>query len=64
MQTETNAAETLDRQPTASVSETAEILSVSKSAVYEMANDGRLDAVRIGRRVVIKTASIRRLLGD
>lgn len=58
----TNLRELLDSQPTASVPETAELLSVSRGAVYAMANDGRLDSLRIGRRVVIKTDSIRRLL--
>jgi excisionase family DNA binding protein len=64
MSATTNLLEILDRQPTASVLETAEMLSVSRQAVYAMASDGRLDALRIGRRVVIKTDSIRRLLGE
>lgn len=56
--------EILRGKPTASVPETAEMLSVSKGAVYLMVNDGRLDALRVGRRVVVKTDSIRRLLGE
>jgi excisionase family DNA binding protein len=60
----TNLREILDCQPTASVGEVAEMLSVSRGAVYAMTTDGRLDALRIGRRVVVKTASVRRLLGE
>ena len=55
--------ELLETLPTASVSETAEMLRCSEGQIYAMAKDGRLDAVRIGKRVVIKTESIRRLLG-
>ncbi len=56
--------ELLQTHPTASVAETAEMLRCSTGQVYVMAQDGRLESVRVGKRVVIKTDSIRRYLGQ
>lgn len=64
MKSTATPAEILRDRPTASVAETAGILTCSEAQVYAMAEKGELDSVRIGRRVVIKTDSIRRLLGD
>lgn len=35
---------------------------LGKSKIYELISNGRLDTVKIGRRTLIKTASIHRLL--
>jgi excisionase family DNA binding protein len=49
-------------RPTATVSDTTQVIPVSKGMVYQMARDGRLDSIRVGRRLLIKTDSIRELL--
>jgi excisionase family DNA binding protein len=49
--------------PTATVQETARtVLQVSPGKVYELARTGQLDSIRVGRRVLIKTDSLHRLL--
>lgn len=49
-------------RPTATVSETTQVVPVSRGMVYQMARDGRLESIRVGRRLLIKTSSIRALL--
>ena len=52
----------LDTHPTVSVSEAAQILSVSRGQVYAMANSGELQTLRIGTRIVIPTDQLRSLI--
>lgn len=40
------------------VSEAAEVLRISKTYVYELANRGALPVVRLGRRVLIHRESL------
>lgn len=47
-----------------SIIETATALSVSRTSVYMMLADGRLNAFKLGRRRLIKADSIKRLLND
>jgi excisionase family DNA binding protein len=42
----------------------AEMLSVSQKTIRRMLRDGRLRAVRVGRRVVVTLESLRRLVGE
>lgn len=49
---------------TVSVAETARILSMGRTTIYKLINEGRLESVSIGRRRLIKTASIQQLLED
>ena len=55
------ASEILAR-PLATVAETTQVIPVSKGQVYAMGKTGELETVKVGRRVLVKTDSIRRLL--
>lgn len=47
-----------------SVNEAARILGVGRTNLYSMIRDGRVDALKLGRRTLIKTASLRRLIDE
>lgn len=49
-------------RPLATVRETTQVVPVSLGQVYAMTKTGELESVKVGRRVLIKTDSIRRLL--
>lgn len=44
-----------------SINRTAKALGVGRSTIYMLIKSGRLDAIKIGRRTLLTTASIRRL---
>ena len=46
----------------ASVKEAAKALSLGRTSIYALIRDGRLETIKLGRRTLIKAASIRRLL--
>ena len=46
----------------ASVAEAAEALGLGRTSVYTLIRDGRLETVKLGRRTLVKVASIRRLI--
>lgn len=45
-----------------SITAAAKALGLGRTSIYAMINDGRLETVKFGRRHLIKTASIRRLI--
>lgn len=47
-----------------SVIEAGRILSVGRTTIYSMIRDGRIDALKLGRRTLIKTASLRRIIDE
>jgi excisionase family DNA binding protein len=47
-----------------SIREAAAMIGVSRSTVYLLLGENRLDSVRLNRRRLIKVNSIRRLLGE
>lgn len=49
---------------TISIAQAARTLSLGRTSIYKLINEGRLETVSIGRRRLIKTASIQRLLED
>jgi excisionase family DNA binding protein len=51
-------------QPTLTLwPEVADILGLGRSAVYEAAGRGELPVLRFGKRMVVPTAALRKLLG-
>ena len=48
----------------ASINETARALGVGRTKIYELINAGRLETVKIGRRTLVRTDSIRALTGE
>jgi excisionase family DNA binding protein len=50
-------------RPTLTVEEAAAILGIGRGSAYEAVQTGALPALRIGRRLVVPTAAIHRLLG-
>ncbi len=49
---------------TTSINDAARALSLGRTSIYALIREGKLDTVKLGRRTLIKVASIRRLLGD
>jgi excisionase family DNA binding protein len=52
-----------DVRPTLTVEEAGELLGIGRSLAYEKAASGELPSIRLGRRLVIPTASLLKLLG-
>ena len=48
---------------TYSVDEAARLLGLGRSSMYELVNRGELPVVRVGRRILIPTASLAAFLG-
>jgi excisionase family DNA binding protein len=47
-----------------SVNDAARILGVGRSSIYLLIRDQRIDALKLGRRTLIKTASLRRIIDE
>jgi excisionase family DNA binding protein len=45
-----------------SINDAARVLSLGRTSIYAMIGDGRLEAFKLGRRTLVKTVSIRRLI--
>ncbi len=45
-----------------SVNEAARVLGIGRTSLYSMIRDGRVEALKLGRRTLIKTASLRRVI--
>lgn len=52
-----------EEQPLGNARTVAEWLGQPTAAVYRWVHDGTLDTVRVGRKILIKTTSVRRLAG-
>jgi excisionase family DNA binding protein len=48
--------------PTMQVGEFARAIGISKASAYEGIKNGEIPVIKIGRRVVIPTAAVRRML--
>jgi len=49
-------------RPTMTVEEAGELLGVSRGAAYEGVRRGEIPSIRIGRRLVVPTVAVRRML--
>ncbi len=47
-----------------SVNEATRILGIGRTSLYSMIRDGRIEALKLGRRTLIKTASLRRVIDE
>ena len=45
------------------VEEVAEAFGISRASAYEGIRTGEIPSIRIGRRIVVPTAAVRRMLG-
>ncbi len=50
-------------QPTMTIEEARRFLNISRASAYSAAASGDLPTIRIGRRLLVPTAALRRLLG-
>ena len=47
---------------TVTIPEAAEVLGIGRSAAYEAAKTGQIPVIRIGRRLVVPRAALKRML--
>jgi excisionase family DNA binding protein len=50
-------------EPTIRVDRAGQLLGISRATAYEAARSGQLPTLRIGKRLVVPTAALLRLLG-
>ena len=46
-----------------SINDTAKTLSLGRTSIYALIREGRLETIKLGRRTLIKSASVRRIMG-
>jgi predicted DNA-binding transcriptional regulator AlpA len=49
-------------KPTMQVGDVAKAIGISRAAAYEGVKTGAIPSIRIGKRIVVPTAAVRRLL--
>jgi excisionase family DNA binding protein len=49
---------------TCSIHDAAKAIGISRATVYNHLRDGKIEAVKVGGRRLVKIASIRRLVGE
>lgn len=52
-----------EQQPTMTVEQAGEILGISRASAFKAARTGDLPVIRIGGRILVQTAALRRMLG-
>lgn len=49
-------------QPTVTIDETADVLKIGRASAYAAAKRGEIPTIKIGRRLLVPTAALLRLL--
>lgn len=49
---------------TTSVNDAARALGLGRTSIYALIREGRLETIKLGRRTLVKTESIRRLVAN
>ena len=49
---------------TVSISDAAKALGIGRSTTYELINEGKLHAIKLGRRTLVTVASIKELVSS
>jgi len=52
-----------ETRPTITIDEAADLLGICRASMYRAANAGECPTVRIGRRILVKTAPLLRMIG-
>jgi excisionase family DNA binding protein len=47
---------------TTSINDAAKALNLGRTSIYALIREGRLDTVKLGRRTLVKIASVRKLI--
>ena len=47
-----------------SINETARVLGLGRTSIYALIRSGKLETATIGRRRLVKTSSLRKLIGE
>ncbi|MCB1972749.1 MAG: helix-turn-helix domain-containing protein [Geminicoccaceae bacterium] len=50
-------------RPTLSVEDAADLLDISRASAYQGVNAGEIPCIRVGRRILVPTAALLKLLG-
>jgi len=50
-------------RPTLTVTEAGSLLGIGRNAAYDGVRSGEIPSIRVGRRFLVPTAALRRLLG-
>lgn len=54
----------MDGLLTLGINDAARALGVGRTHLYQLINDGKIDTVRLGRRRLVKAASLRKLIDE
>lgn len=57
-------ADRLRVRPTVTVEEAADLIGLSRTGAYAAVRNGQLPSIRVGRRIVVPTARLLRMLGE
>lgn len=62
MTTHTDTVPTAETQPTVTIVDAGRYLGIGRSGAYAAAARGELPTIKLGRRLLVPTAALRRLL--